>query len=49
MKKTQSDILEQANKRYDACLSADNENFTNARADLKFLNGEHWPEDAKKL
>ena len=49
MKKTQPDILEQANKRYDACLSADNENFTNARADLKFLNGDHWPEDAKKL
>jgi len=49
MKKEKSDILEQANKRYDACVSADNENFTNTRADLKFLNGEHWPEDAKKL
>lgn len=49
MKKEKSDILEQANKRYDACVSADNENFSNVRADLKFLNGEHWPEDAKKL
>ena len=49
MKKEKSDILEQANKRYNACVSADNENFSNVRADLKFLNGEHWPEDAKKL
>ena len=49
MKKEKSDILEQANKRYDACVSADNGNFSNVRADLKFLNGEHWPEDAKKL
>ena len=49
MKKEKPDILEQANKRYDACVSADNENFSNVRADLKFLNGEHWPEDAKKL
>lgn len=49
MKKEKTDILEQANKRYDACVAADNENFTNTRADLKFLNGEHWPEDSKKL
>lgn len=49
MKKEKTDILEQANKRYDACVAADNKNFTNTRADLKFLNGEHWPEDSKKL
>lgn len=42
------DILKQAEKRLGVCRTAENDNFNDARSDLKFLKGEHWPEDSKR-
>ena len=42
------DLLKQAEKRLGICRTAENDNFNDARSDLKFLKGEHWPEDSKR-
>ena len=42
------DIIKQAEKRLGVCRTAENDNFNDARGDLKFLKGEHWPEDSKR-
>ncbi len=42
------DLLRQAEKRLGICRTAENDNFNDARSDLKFLKGEHWPEDSKR-
>ena len=46
--KDNSDLLKQAEKRMGVCRTAENDNFNDARSDLKFLKGEHWPEDSKR-
>ena len=43
------EIIKQAEKRLGICRTAENDNFNDARSDLKFLKGEHWPEDSKRL
>lgn len=42
------DIIKQAENRLKACIDAERDNFDDARNDLKFLKGDHWPEDAKR-
>lgn len=46
--KDNTDLLKQAEKRLGVCRVAENDNFNDARGDLKFLKGDHWPEDSKR-
>lgn len=43
------DILREGETRYAICTTAETNNFNETRSDLKFLKGDHWPEDAKRI
>lgn len=45
-KDADDDILNEANKRYQRCMDFERENISAARNDLRFLSGDHWPDDA---
>lgn len=43
-----TEILEEARKRFQIALDADADNHTNAKDDLRFLSGEQWPDQTKR-
>ncbi len=45
---TDDEILEEARKRFRIATDADADNHTNAKDDLRFLNGEQWPDQTKR-
>ena len=47
--RSNDDILREAEKRKAICTTAETQNFNDARADLQFLKGDHWPAEAKRL
>jgi len=42
------DVIKLALKRYDLCVDADSEERNLAVEDLRFLNGEQWPEEVQR-
>lgn len=49
MSKKDDDLLAEATARHALCCDAERSNMTQGRDDLKFLSGDHWPDDAKRL
>ena len=45
---TDDEIIGDARKYLELCTNNDSENFKEALEDLRFLNGEHWPEKQKR-
>lgn len=43
-----TEILEEARKRFQIATDADADNHTNAKDDLRFLSGEQWPDQTKR-